>query len=317
MIDGRLHIGVLVAYFSYVLSIFQPLREIADKWNIFLSGMTSAERIFSILAWEEEGRRDVVRPKILDPGLRLKGHIEFRGVWFAYSGEHWVLKDFNLEIRPGMRVGVVGHTGAGKTTLISLLLRFYEPQKGQILVDGRDIREYDRRALRAAIGIVQQDVFLFSGSVEENVTFWGAAGPDGARRGREAMSRLGFEELWAGKSDLEERGANLSMGERQVLAFVRAAAADPSLWILDEATANMDSSSERLLQAALAEASGGCTMLVIAHRLATVQDADRILVLHKGALVEQGTHRELLGLDGLYSRIYRYQAAASESAAEI
>ena len=201
--------------------MFQPLREIADKWNIFLTGMASAERFSGFLIGRRRcSRRDSTGAP--SSSSQAGDEIEFRGVWFAYSGEHWVLRDFNLRIEPGMRVGIVGHTGAGKTTLISLLLRLYEAQKGQILIDGRDIREFDRGALRAAIGIVQQDVFLFSGSVEENITFWGAGGPAASERGRAAMAALGFSRLWERQASLQERGSNLSQGERRAgVSFVR------------------------------------------------------------------------------------------------
>ncbi|MCM2323216.1 MAG: ABC transporter ATP-binding protein/permease [Oligoflexia bacterium] len=292
-------VGVLVAYFSYVLSLFQPIREMADKWNVFLSGMASAERIFSILDWPTEVEEGLPPARPV-PGLR--GHIVFENVWFAYEGERWVLKDFSLELRSGMKVGIVGHTGAGKTTLISLLMRFYEPQKGRILLDGKDLRDYDKRELRASVGIVQQDVFVFSGSWEDNVTFWG-------------QGTLPVSTMNAGldKRELQERGSNLSMGERQLLAFSRALAARPAIWILDEATANMDSSTESRLQAELEKASAGQTVIMIAHRLATVRKADVILVLHKGVTVEQGSHEELLRRDGLYARLYRYQAVAAET----
>jgi ATP-binding cassette subfamily B protein len=310
-----LKLGVLVAFFSYVLSIFQPMREIADKWNVFLSGITSAERVFSILGWPTE---EDIAPTLGDtlPLLPIQGHIEFKNVWFAYEGEYWVLKDFSVDMRPGSRIGVVGHTGAGKTTLISLLLRFYEPQKGQILLDGKDLRSYDRATLRKAIGIIQQDVFLFSGTLLENVTFWGTSMASESQA-LEFFSAMGQDASLLENPDgssrrLEERASNLSMGEKQLMAFGRAFAADPRLWILDEATANMDSSTEALLLRSLASASKDKTAILIAHRLATVKDADRILVLHKGSLIEQGTHSELMALNGLYARLYRYQAAAQK-----
>ena len=307
--EGALPIGVLFAFFSYVLSLFQPMRELADKWNVFLSGMASAERIFSVLDWPlEAGVPEHLEAVTPVPGVR--GHIRFENVWFAYdtgaNGEpHWVLRDFSFDIPAGSRLGIVGHTGAGKTTLISLLLRFYEPQRGRILLDGRDLRDYDKRSLRAAIGIVQQDVFLFSGSIAENLTFWGSslASPT------TTLKELGYERWTDAEHELQERGGNLSMGERQVLAFSRAAAAKPSIWILDEATANIDSGMEEKLGHELNRSSMGRTTLMIAHRLATVKTADRILVLNHGALAEQGTHAELLGQNGLYSRLYRYQEA--------
>jgi ATP-binding cassette subfamily B protein len=306
----ELKLGVLVAFFSYVLSIFQPMREIADKWNVFLSGITSAERIFSILTWKLE---EDIYPTLGEAKqmLPIQGHIEFKNVWFAYEGEHWVLRDFSFEMRLGSRIGVVGHTGAGKTTLISLLLRFYEPQKGQILLDGRDLRTYDRQTLRRAIGIVQQDVFLFSGSVVDNVTFWGTSGPSESDA-RALFDTMGLSGNPIATRRIEERASNLSMGERQILSFARAFASDPRIWILDEATANMDSGTEALLQRSLEAAARGKTTILIAHRLATVRTADQIVVLHKGALIEQGNHLDLMARNGLYARLYRYQSVAQK-----
>jgi ATP-binding cassette subfamily B multidrug efflux pump len=320
-LSGHIKLGVLVAYFSYILSMFQPLREIADKWNIFLSGMASAERIFGILDWPTEISEKEVTGSAQTGAraLALQGHIVFENVWFAYEADHWILKDFSLEIRKGHRVGIVGHTGAGKTTIISLLMRFYEPQKGRILIDGKDIREYTKRDLRAAIGIIQQDVFLYSGSLYENMTFWGSQSVEDQEI-KESLKKLGYEHWLEGsktreKVELLERGGNLSMGERQVLAFTRALTAKPQIWILDEATANMDSGTEIVLQRALEESARGRTSILIAHRLATVRAADQIVVIHKGSLVEQGTHQELVARDGLYARLYRYQLSQEEQRA--
>ncbi|MCM2278810.1 MAG: ABC transporter ATP-binding protein/permease [Oligoflexia bacterium] len=312
--EGTIRIGVLVAYFSYVLSLFQPVRELADKWNVFLSGMASAERIFSILDWPTELPAELPEAK---PLRGLQGHIVFEDVWFAYEGERWVLRDFSLEIRPGMKVGVVGHTGAGKTTLISLLMRFYEPQKGRILLDGKDLREYDKRELRASIGIVQQDVFVFSGTWEDNITFWGKS--PGLATGSGSPAGLGpalRRQSEREKRELQERGSNLSVGERQLLAFSRVLATRPAIWILDEATANMDSGTEKQLQGILDEAASGKSLIMIAHRLATVRRADLIVVLHKGVAIERGRHEELLRRDGLYARLYRYQAVSAERSEE-
>lgn len=291
--EGGIAPGVLVAFFAYVLTIFQPIREIADKWNLFLSGMASAERIFSILDWPVEMKP--FESHLPAPGT-LKGDLRFEGVWFAYDTENWVLKDFSLHIRPGMKVGVVGHTGAGKSTLVSLLLRFYEPQRGRILVDGRDIREWDRRVLRSRIGMIQQDVFLFSGSIAENITLF-KPGVD------EAVDLSGF----ASRGELYERGVNLSMGERQRIAFMRAKASEPDLWILDEATSNVDSRTEIEISRELELAARGKTQLLVAHRLATVRECDLILVLHQGELVEAGRHDELVQAKGTYSKLVALQ----------
>lgn len=311
-LQGHIKIGILFAYFSYVLALFQPVREVADKWNTFLSGMASAERIFSILSWTPELERGSDR-KAPEPPAGIRGHIVFENVWFAYEGEHWVLKDFSWEIKPGMKVGIVGHTGAGKTTLISLLMRFYEPQKGRILLDGSDLRTYEKRALRSLFGIIQQDVFLFSGSFRDNISLWkGGPGLDRADGPvRTVLRSVGHENWWEDgtETQLQERGSNLSMGEKQVVAFARALTAEPRIWILDEATANMDSDSERILGTSLERAAQNLTTLLIAHRLATVRMADEILVLHKGVSVERGTHQKLLHLNGLYARLYRYQEA--------
>lgn len=320
---GSLKPGMLIACFSYVLSLFQPMREIADKWNVFLSGMASAERVFGILEWpiEEESNAEnesafhdarAQAKKLRETTL---GEIVFENVWFAYESvdgnERWVLKDFSLKIPAGSKVGIVGATGSGKTTIISLLLRFYEPQKGRILLDGVDIRTINRRELRTLFGIVQQDVFLFSGSVAENVDFWGSIASDSLNDQNGDAKVEGLALKWKEIRDREllERGVNLSVGQRQVVSFARALNTDPAIWILDEATANMDSGSEKELGDWLAKASSGRTSLSVAHRLSTVKAADLIVVLHKGVLIEAGSHERLLALNGLYARLHRYQKA--------
>ncbi len=305
--EGRLAVGVLVSFFAYVLSVFQPIREIADKWNLFLSGMASAERIFSMLDWpveDESGVGEIDRERL----PKLGGEIVFEDVWFRYGsdedtqaqgggeGSTWVLRGLSFTIPGGTRLGVVGHTGAGKSTLISLLLRFYEPTRGRILLDGRELSSYDRRELRARIGMIQQDVFLFSGSIEDNIDlFRGDSGEQQSHGGRE----------------LSERGGNLSMGERQRIAFLRARAARPDLWILDEATSNVDSTTEAEISAMLRQEAEGCTQILVAHRLATIRDADLILVLHHGQLIESGTHVELLRQKGAYARMVALQRIES------
>ncbi|MBI2711287.1 MAG: ABC transporter ATP-binding protein [Bdellovibrio sp.] len=306
-VSGHLKVGVLVAYFSYVLSLFQPLREIADKWNVFLSGMTSAERVFTVLNLPTELKKEEVLHKT-QPIPEIQGNIKFENVWFSYRSDRegdWVIRDLSFEIRAGEKIGIVGHTGAGKSTLIGLLLRFYEPKKGRITLDGRDLREYDKRSLRASFGLVQQDVFLFSGTFEENITFWDSSKKQEVEHVLKEL-RLPIRNL---DLEMNERGSNLSMGERQVLAFARAAASKPRIWILDEATSSMDSEQEKVLQKSLTQISGGRTGIYVAHRLATIRETDRILVLHKGLLVEQGNHGDLIKRNGLYSRLYRYQGS--------
>lgn len=306
-VQGGITLGFLATYFAYVLSLFQPVREIADKWNIFLAGMASVERIFSILDWESEDELSDLDSEAL-PFSDLRGHIQFKNVWFAYDGENWVLKDFSFEIFPGQKIGIVGPTGSGKTTLINLLLRFYEPQRGEILLDGKPLKTYEKRKLRSSVGLIQQDVFLFSGSVVENMTLWRRFDPEIRKSLQEMTSfnRLEREDL-ENLSGLQERGGNMSMGERQLLAFARALHTKPRLWILDEATSNMDSESERELEELLKKTASHSTTLMIAHRLASVKKANQILVLQNGHLIEVGSHFELMKHDGLYSRLYKCQ----------
>lgn len=297
--DGTIKLGILAAFFAYVLALFSPIQEIADKWNIFLAGMVSAERIFSVLKWEPE----IGLPEHMSeahPVRAIKGHVVFDKISFAYNNEHWILRDFSLDIRPGMKIGIVGPTGAGKTTIIALLMRFYEPQSGRILIDGRDIREYDKRSLRSSIGIVQQDIYMFSGSIRDNVTLW-----------KESQKKIEDNILSLIPRDpntpLQERGTNLSVGEKQTISFLRAHYSDPAIWILDEATANIDTETEAKLHQLMRNLTEEKTVIMIAHRLSTVREADQIIVLNKGLIVEKGNHKELLKTDGLYARLYRYQ----------
>jgi len=244
------------------------------------------------------------------PAGRLKGRIEFENVWFAYLGEDWVLRDVDLTIEPGEKVALVGATGSGKTTLASLLFRFYEPQRGVIRVDGRDVREWDLQALRRRMGLVLQDVFLFSGTVESNLRL---GAPVASRErlleaAREARALPVIERLPGGlEAPVRERGAGFSSGERQLIAFARALAHDPDVLVLDEATASVDPHTEERLQEALRRLLAGRTSLVIAHRLSTIQDVDRIVVLHHGQVRETGTHAELMARHGIYERLYQLQ----------
>jgi ABC-type multidrug transport system fused ATPase/permease subunit len=268
--------------------------------------MTAAERIFALLDVDTEPVP--ARPRV--PAV-VRGEIVFEHVWFAYRGEDWVLRDVSFRIAPGEQVAFVGATGSGKTTIVKLLDRLYDVQRGRILIDGVDVREWDLHALRRRIAVVLQDVFLFSGPVHANV----ALGRDDIpRTAVEAAAKQvnadGFIRRMGGYDALvRERGSNLSTGQRQLLAFARALAHDPCVLVLDEATSSVDPETEWLIQDALAKLLVGRTALVIAHRLSTIENADRILVMHKGELRETGTHRELLEHDGLYARLYRMQYA--------
>ncbi len=300
-LDGAIPIGVLVTYFVYAVALFRPMRDIADKWNVFLSGLASAERIFAVLDWPTEiTEEDAAAPAA--PYAEIRGAIRFDHVWFAYDAEHWVLRDVSFEIPAGTWLGIVGHTGSGKSTLAGLLMRFYEPQRGRILLDGRDLREFDRRRLRATVGLVQQDVFLFAGTIAENIDGASAVG---------ALATLESAGLRRDQA-VGERGAHLSAGQRQLVAFARARARNPRVWILDEATANMDADNEVRLHEGLHEAARQRTVVLVAHRLATTRHCGQVLVLHKGQVVERGDHDSLMKLDGLYARLYRYQLALGQ-----
>ena len=301
---GAVSLGLLVAFLDYTRNFFEPLRDLSDKFNIYQSAMAAAERIFALLDAPEEVRD---APDAL-PVKRLLGEIRFEDVWFAYEGEDWVLKGVSFKVRPGEKVALVGHTGAGKTSVINLIARFYDVQKGRVLVDGVDVRRYRQRDLRRALGIVMQEPFLFSGTIEENLRLGDATIPE--ERLWEVLELVGLADRIrkrAGglKARLGERGAGLSTGERQLLALARALLHNPDiLLILDEATANVDSETERRMQEALRRVSQGRTTVVIAHRLATVKDADRILVFRRGELVEEGPHEALLQKGGYYARLY-------------
>jgi ATP-binding cassette subfamily B protein len=308
-VDGSVQLGILVTAIAYALTLFQPLREVADKWNVFLAGMAAAEKIFSVLEWPVE----LAERAPGDP-YPLKGHIVFENVWFAYEGERWAVSDLSFEIPAGARVGIVGPTGSGKTTLIALLMRFYEPQRGRILLDGKDLREYDRRRLRASFGLIQQDVFLFSGSITGNLELFRRG--NGAGPAADAiLEKLGL--TVGAERTLSERGGNLSAGERQLVAFARAAAADPHIWILDEATANMDSSTEDALEKLLDQTAEKRTLLRVAHRLASTRGCDPIMVLNKGQIAEMGDHADLMRRNGLYARLFRYQQLVGQNSASL
>jgi ATP-binding cassette subfamily B protein len=313
ILAGAVTFGVVVAFIQYAERFYQPVRDLSEKYNMIQSAMVASERIFELLD-TPPAVREPAAPRAIG---RLDGAVEFDHVWFAYQGDEWVLRDVSFQVAPGEKVAIVGATGAGKTTIANLLCRFYEFQRGAIRADGVDIREIAGRDLRRRIGLVLQDVFLFSGSVRENVAFGDRErGGDAVER---ALAEVGGDRLAARlprglDEEVGERGGYLSMGERQILAFARALHYDPSILILDEATSSVDVETERTIQAALHRLLQGRTSLVIAHRLSTILDADRILVLHKGELREQGTHAELLARGGIYARLHELQYSRGREA---
>ncbi|MHC4991700.1 MAG: ABC transporter ATP-binding protein, partial [Planctomycetota bacterium] len=312
ILRGAVTFGTLVAFIEYAAKFFRPVQELSQRYTVMQSAMAAAERIFGLLDTEATIRTPPAARRIVG---KLRGEIEFRNVTFGYVEGEPVLRDVSFRIRPGERVGVVGWTGSGKTTLIRLLVRLYDAQEGRILIDGVDVRDYDLRDLRRAVGVVLQDHFLFADTVGNNISLGdpevseervrSAAGAVGADR---FIGRLpqGYAE------PVRERGSNFSVGEKQLLSFARAVAFDPAILVLDEATASVDPATERRIQVAMETLLRGRTSIVIAHRLATVSNVDRILVLHHGRLLEQGTHGELMRLDdGVYRRLYSLQASTA------
>lgn len=305
VLNGSLSLGTLFVFITYISSFFEPIQELSEQLGTLQSSIASAEKIFSVLD---------VKPEIVSPAdpipVNILGEIEFRHVWFAYEEENYILKDVSFVIQPGEKAAFVGATGAGKSTILNLIGRYFDIQKGQILIDGIDIHEIDLDVLRGAIGQVQQDVFIFTGDIKSNISLNNEAiSPDDVRRAAEIVNADPFiQKLPHGYNEpVTERGSTLSAGQRQLLSFARTLAYDPKILVLDEATANIDTETETLITQALARLMDGRTTIMVAHRLSTIQHADKIIVMHHGEIKESGTHQELLAKDGLYKKLYELQ----------
>jgi ATP-binding cassette subfamily B protein len=308
-----LSLGALVAFVQYSQRFFRPISDMSEKFNVMQSAMASSERIFKLLdepVTIESPARPVARP------APAAGHIRFEGVWFAYNDEDFVLKDVSFDVRPGERVGIVGATGSGKTTLINLLLRFYDTTRGRITIDGVDLRELDLADVRGLFSLVLQDVHLFSGTVADNIRLGNpAVDEERVRRAAQAVHAEPFIMRLPGgyANTVAERGSTLSVGQKQLLSFARALAFDPRVLVLDEATSSVDTETELIIRDALQVLMAGRTTIAIAHRLSTIQDMDKILVLHKGQLREAGTHQELLARRGIYFKLFELQYQGRET----
>lgn len=313
IMEGTLEIGVLFAFITYIKQFFEPISDLSEKYTTIQSAVISSERVFEILDTvdAQEDMETGLTPKSFD------GRIEFRKVWFAYNEEDWVLKDVSFVIGPGEVAAFVGATGSGKSTIISLMSRFYDIQRGEILIDGTDIRKFRLKELRKRIAVVLQDVFLFEGDIKFNIRLNNGGVSDEEVQAAARFARAdSFIESLPGKYDepVRERGCTFSAGQKQLLSFARAVAFRPSILVLDEATANIDTETEIAIQEAMTRISGGRTTIIVAHRLSTIKNADKIFVIHKGRLRETGNHDELVQLGGIYSRLYRLQVERAVAA---
>ncbi|MER0442144.1 ABC transporter ATP-binding protein [Emticicia sp. W12TSBA100-4] len=304
MLNAEVTYGTVTAFIMFINIFFRPIRMIADRMNTLQMGIVSTDRILKLLDSDDYTANDGSKK------ANLKGEVEFKNVWFAYNDENWVLKDISFNVNHGETVAFVGATGAGKSSIINLLSRFYDINKGTILIDNQDVKEYELRSLREQIGVVLQDVFLFSDTIEKNITL----GDSSISREKivEAAKLVGVHDFIMQLPNdydynVQERGATLSVGQRQLISFVRAMVHDPKIIVLDEATSSVDTETEELIQNAIDKLMRGRTSIVIAHRLSTIQKADKIIVLDKGKIMEEGSHEELLKLDGFYANLYNMQ----------
>jgi ATP-binding cassette subfamily B protein len=312
-LDGAITLGTVMAFLQFNEMFWRPIRDLSEKYNIMQTAMASSERLFKLL----DDQTVVPEPAEPVPFPAMKGAVEFRNVSFAYGSEDWVLKNISFSIKEGETVALVGHTGAGKTSIISLLSRFYEFQKGEILIDGVDIRRLRSTDLRKHMAVVLQEVFLFSGDIKSNISLGSGEIPlDRVKAAARIVGANRFIEAMPGKYDEEvkERGATLSVGQKQLISFARALAFNPRILILDEATSSVDTETELLIQQAIRKLLQGRTSIVIAHRLSTIQRANKIIVMHKGEIREMGTHQELLALGGIYYKLYQLQYKEQERA---
>ena len=310
-LEGKVTIGTIMAFLQFNEMFWRPIRDLSEKYNIMQTAMASSERIFKLL----DDQSILQNPKSAVSLSTMKGKVEFRNVWFAYSDEDWVLKNVSFTMQPGETVAFVGHTGAGKTTIISLLSRFYEIQKGDILIDDINIKDVNVGDLRSHIAVVLQDVFLFSGDIKGNISLGNDAIPfERVKAAAEFVGVDQFIQTMPRQYDeaVKERGSTLSVGQKQLLSFARALAYNPKILVLDEATSSVDTQTELLIQSAIKKLLAGRSSIVIAHRLSTIQSADKIIVMHKGEIRESGTHQQLLALGGIYYKLYQLQYREQE-----